>query len=273
MVRKGNLLRNGDFEFGDKTDWILRPFNLGDEACVFDLVTGSPYGNMGVLEVPEGNKECYIMYDKECDFEECEAYFYSLTVWKDSGRFLEGVLYGLDDNGNYLDFIPFGQITEEGVWKSLRCILRHYNEFSHFKIGLRGLSYDDLAQYEFRDAKLLPLKSVKSIYIGEYIRKDDLSSDFDYYGTCACLGRCKFYSLITVPQLSGTNVTLTVRISLYTQDWLENVIIVEHSVFTEPSSDILSIEMPEVVKYRIQYIFEGDSPVADIRHDIRIIPL
>jgi len=272
MVRKGNLLWNGDFETGDKVDWVLNPFNLGTGLSDFVVVTDPAGGYAGNLWVAGGNNEGYIMYDKECDFEECEAFIYLMRIKKFSGRFIEGVLYGLDDNGNYIDFIPFAEVRENNVWKTIKCVLRQYNNFSHFAVGIRGLTLTDDTVCNFRGAKLIPVKHANSVYIGEYIRKDDLSSDFDYYGECACLGRCKFYSIITVPQLSGTDVELTIRISLYTQDWVENLVILEHPTLTEPSCDILSIEMPEVAKYRIQYI-SGTSPVADIRHDIRIVPL
>jgi len=275
MVRKGNLLRNGNFELGTSEDWVLAPHGLGTEACEFWVLEDGIYGSeyVGLLRVPSGNYEGYMMYDKMCDFEEHEAYLFNMSIYKSGGRFAEGVLYGYDDNGNYIDYIPFGQVTEDDNWILLSAFLRGYNNMTHFKVGFRGLTLTTIGDYYFGGCKLMPVKSIKGMYIGEYIRKDDLSSDFDYYGTCACLGRCKFYSIITVPQLSGTDVTLTIRISLYTKDWLENVIILEHPTLTEPSSDILSIEMPEIVKYRVQYIFSGTSPVADIRHDIRIVPL
>jgi len=275
LTRKGNLLRNGNFEFGTTEDWVLNPHGLGVGTSHFDVFEDGLYGSqyIGYLYVDGGNNEGYVMYDKMCDFEEYEAFLFNISIYRYGGRFAEGVLYGYEDNGNYIDYIPFGQVSETDKWVLLSAFLRGYNDMTHFKIGFRGLTYDNPAGFWVGGCKLLPLKSVKGMYIGEYIRKDDLSSDFDYYGRCACLGRCKFYSIVTVPQLSGTDVELTIRISLYTQDWLENVVILEHPVLTEPSSDILSIEMPEIAKYRIQYIFSGSSPIADIRHDIRIVPL
>ena len=219
MAKKGNLLYNGDFETGTLEGWehglYGLPAELTFEVTTEDVKHGSYAGK---LHTTNAYDESYIGYNKACSFEEYEAYLMILHAKMGLGAYMEGRMYALDDNLNYITSYRLGYITENYNWIRFICLLRQFDIASHFKIGLRVKAGSDGGKFYVDDVKLLPVKSIRSVILGEHINKSGLSSTTYHYTGLGCIGRFKLYSYLRVTSVSGTNPTLDTEISclLYT---------------------------------------------------------
>jgi len=275
MTRRGNLLRNGNFVLGTTEDWVIRPYDLGDEGASLTLSTPGFFGSnyKGDFYCPYKDKKYYLMYDKQVDFESSASYLYSLLVYLDMYGAMEGVLYGLEDNGYFIDKILFGHVSDRHEWIWLNCILRRLDNLSNFKVGLMTGLISDSGFVFVGCAKLIPLASAKDVFLKEYLTYDNVSSTFVYNGKNACLGRCKLYSVLSVSDVSGTDPQLETIITIYPYDCPYNSCILPHTPFTTGGSQTRSIELPQLVNYNVTYNISGTNPSFTIRHLIMITPL
>jgi len=274
MAKKGNLLYNGDFEHGTTTGWKVGEFGLEGD---FDLFSGSEgayrgsYG--GKLVAKKDSASGYISYDKSCSFEDYEAYLmigYIKMVTTDKTQL---ILYGLDDNNNYINKYGIGFNTDCGVWKRFSAILRGFEAITNFKVGFYIFADYEGGYAFFDEFKLLPLKSITAHRVVEEWKLDGLTSYKLKVLPAGVVGECRLESLLTVRGVSGTSPTLDTRIEAYYPPSYDHVEQIEHSQFTNTGFERVSANLVDGTYIWIIYEVGGTSPSFDITHQIRLIPL
>jgi len=274
MARKGNLLYNGDFETGTTEGWEEGPYGSDDQFLLLCLDVKPYRGNYhGYLGAEVDDARGQYAYNKICDFEEHEAYLYVIYIYKDSGAYANGLLFGLDDKNNLIDKFLLGRIEEEGVWHKCQAILRGFGDITHFKVGLNVVGYGSSGLYYFDEAKLMPLKSVKSHVLAYHKYWSAVSENKSFYVPLACIGRCKFISSVQTFFSSGTDPTLDIDITIAYFGKVANFTSLSHTQISGDGFSELTAELPEVSYIQVNYTLGGTDPSFDIIHDIRIQPL
>jgi len=273
MRRKGNLLYNGDFETGTTEGWEKGPYGL---ICQYELSAASEaklrgkYG--GMLFSSDYKPSAYIAYNKVCSFEEYEGYLFICPFKVVKGTTFMGILYGLDDNKNYITQYPIGSLFGEKDWTSIKAILRGFGDITHFKIGCYTYGKSDGGKVYFDEVKLLPLRSLKGHVLANFYYNESITSYTRWDPMLTCIGRCRLESIITVNAVSGTSPTLDVVISTgLFEDW-RTELKHSHPQFTDIGTDRLSVDLPEVCWITIHYYVGGTSPSFDVSHHIRLQP-
>jgi len=274
MVLKGNLLYNGDFETGTTEGWINGAFGKLGECNFFVGSFASLRGNYGgVLHATTEFAQSYLAYDKICSFEEYEAYLYILPIHQNQGLYSQAWIYGLDDKGNLIEDFPFGFNQDTGYWKKYQVLLRGFADVTHFKVGLFYYAYNIGDSIFFDEVKLLPLKSVKSHILAEGVEINNLTSNTTKYFLLGCIGRCQLKSIVWVSDVSGTEPTLDVKITVCLLKPSDIYYTIEHMTFTSPAGEDKTVELSEISYIKVDYIVGGTNPSFDLYHAIRIIPL
>ena len=181
-------------------------------------------------------------------------------------------MYGLDDNGNYIDKYPIGFNSACGVWKRFSGILRGFGEITNFKVGFYVFATYEGAWAYFDNFKLLPLKSAKSHRMVEEWKIDSLTSYHLRVLSAGVIGECRLESLLTVRGVSGSSPTLDTRIEVYYPPSYDHKEVVEHSQFTDTGFERVSADLVDGSYIWIIYNVGGSSPSFDITHQIRLIP-
>ena len=273
MVLKGNLLYNGDFEAGTTEGWEINPFGLSNDYTLSVNSSAKLRGNYGGwLETATSYGTGFIAYDKICSFEEHEGYLYILPIKMEEGVYCQGYLYGLDDKGNLIDKFILGYNSDKGSWRRITAFLRGYRDITHFKVGafLFGSSYGGL--YYIDEAKLMPLKSIKSHVLAETRDFDNVTSDKIWYSGLACIGRCQLRSIVEVTNVSGTSPTLDISVEVFLFEGVTLFYKLSHSQFTSEGYEEKVWDLPEACYIRVTYDVGGTSPSFDIYHYLRLYP-
>jgi len=273
MVRKGNLLYNGDFETGTTEGWINGICGLQGGMALEVKGEAKYKGNYGgKLYAGLPPRTSYVGYDRMCSFEDYEAYLFIIYAYLDEGVTISPQIYGLDDKGNLISYYYLGYNNEKGVWKGFKAILRGFGDITHFKVGVVASCLDTVGRMYFDEAKLIPLRSVRGHELAEYKYWGSVSENTTWYSGLACIGRCKLRSIVRTTNVSGTSPTLdiTLKISLL-DDYLTQYTLT-HSQFTGEDFEEISIDLPEVSMIYITYNLGGTSPSFDIYHHLRIEP-
>jgi len=273
MAKKGNLLSNGDFERGTTEGWQIGEFGLAGEFRLGLETTNVYRGSYsGKLIAEKDSAEAFISYDKFCSFEDYEAYLmigYVKMVTTDKSQL---ILYGLDDNGNYIDKFGIGYNSDCGVWKRFSAILRGFGEVTNFKVGLWIYAqYKDAWAY-IDNFKLLPLKSIMAHRMVEEWKIDNLTSTKLKVLSAGVVGECRLESLLTVRNVSGSSPTLDTRIEVFYPPSYDHVEKIYHSQFTNAGFERVSADLVDGTYIWVIYEVGGSSPSFNITHQIRLIP-
>jgi len=274
MAKKGNLLFNGDFEHGTTQGWKVGEFGLSGD---FDLFSGSEgayrgsYG--GKVVAKKDNAYGYISYDKFCSFEDYEAYLLLGYIKLLNADKCQLILYGLDDNGNYIDKIPIGFNSEAGVWKRFSGILRGFGEITNFKVGFYIFADKEGDYAYFDEFKLLPLKSTSAHRIVEEWKIDNLTSYTLKVVPAGVVGECRLESFLVVRGVSGTSPTLDTRFEVYYPPSYDYYEVIEHTQMTGIGTDHISYDLVDGTYIWVIYNVGGDGASFDITHQVRLIPL
>jgi len=273
MVRKGNLLFNGDFETGTTEGWEKGPYGF---TCNYEFSADSGAklrGNYGgMLFSSDYKPSAYIAYNKVCSFEEYEGYLFICPFKVIKGTTFMGILYGLDDNGNYITQYPIGSYFGEGDWTSVKAILRGFGDITHFKVGCYIYGKDDGGKVYIDEVKLIPLRSLKGHVLADFYNNTSISSLTRWRPMLICIGRCRLESIITVNDVSGTSPTLDVTISTgLFEDW-RTELTHSHPQFTDIGTDRLSVDLPEVCWMIVTYSVGGADQSFDVSHHLRLQP-
>jgi len=273
MGMKGNLLYNGDFETGTTEGWKCGVFGKVCQCDFFASSEAKYKGNYGGLILArEEFADAFIAYDKICAFEEYEAYLYIFYVKMVQGYYTCGELWGLDDKGNLIDNFEMGLNMEVGEWRKCICLLRGYRDITHFKVGLWYWGENTGDKCYIDEAKLIPLKSVRSHEIKEYRYFNNVTSSMEWYSVIASVGKTKLRSVLQVSDVSGTSPTIDTEIKCYLFDGTNIPLILEHSQFTNDGVEQATIDLPEVSFIRIKYRISGTNPSFNIYHNLILEP-
>jgi len=274
MVRKGNLLYNGDFEAGTKEGWEHGPYGLSSECDFVIFATDKYRGNYaGGLIAYENFAGSYVAYNKICSFEENEVFLYIIYTKKSYGQYAQPVLFGLDDKGEFIKAIRLAWLTEDNTWKKNLVLLRQFGDISHFKVGLvyKAMTAGDYCIFD--EAKLFGYKSIKSLILNDDVSYTDLDADTTYTFSLACIGRCKLVSYLHVTNISGTDASLDVELSSSLIDKPDICYKFSYPTITETGLYVLEKELSEVAWLTAIYDVEGTDRKFTFNHYIRLIPL
>jgi len=273
MVRKGNLLYNGDFETQTAEGWILGAYGLTNDFEMFvDRIAAYKGEAGGWLNSLKAAATTYVAYDKICSFEEYEAYLYIVYINNHAAYSTSSIVYGLDDKGNYIKYIRLGYNNEKDVWRSYQAILRGFGDITHFTIGVYAYADNPSQWVYFDEAKLIPLRSVKSHILTEYKFFSGLTSDKTWFSTLACIGKCKLRSILKTENASGTDPSLSCRICVSLLDNPATFITLNHNTIYSNDINILVADLPEISYLTIIYELGGTSPSFDVYHHLRVEP-
>ena len=273
MALKGNLLYNGDFETGTTEGWECGVFGYPCQCSLTASAEAKYKGNYGGLLTTQSDYAgAYLAYNKICAFEEYEAYLYMFYGKMVSGMCSLGMLYGLDDKGNLLDDFEIGYNDEVGIWRKYIVLLRGYRDITHFKVGLWywGLNTGD--KFYFDEAKLIPLKSIKSHEIKEYRDFLNVTTNKTWYSVIACIGSARLRSILQVTNVSGNSPTLDTKVEIYMLEGANIPFTITHSQFTSEGIEEERIDIPDVAFIKVTYTLGGDSPSFDIYHHLILEP-
>jgi len=274
MALKGNLLFNGDFETGTTEGWINGAYGKAGQFELSVSADAKYLGNYGGrLYSTENFATSYIAYDKLVGFEENEAYLFVLHQKMISGNFCYGMLYGVDDKDNLIQTSSIGYINETGVWKKVIALLRQYNDYTHIKVGGCFVGEVGGGEFYFDEAKLVPLRSIKSVILRDYQFLDDLTANKTRYINLAIMGQAKVYSEVKVFNVGGTSPTLDIKLVFYHFDPAGNIVEKSHTQFTAEGSEVVTQEITDFQFIRVDYTVGGTDPTFDIYHLITVIPL
>ena len=273
MSLKGNLLFNGDFETGTTEGWVAGAFGKVF-GFVFSASAEAKYkGNYGgLLYASVDYADGFLSYNKTCSFEEYEGFLFILPVKMISGLVVTGLLYGLDDKGNFIDDYILGYMTETGNWRKIIALLRGFREITHFKVGLWFWGHDAGEECYFDEVKLLPLKSIKAHELREHRFFNDLSADKTWYGGLACIGKCKVRSVLQVYNVSGTDPTLDTKLTMIMFEGTSNAYTIQHTQFTADGFEEKTIDIPELSLIKVEYTVGGTDPSFDVYHHLFVEP-
>jgi len=273
MVRKGNLLYNGDFETGTTEGWEEGVFGKPDE-FMLGCFKIKPYRGTyhGYLGAEENDALGFYAYDKVCSFEEYEAYLYIIYIYKESGDYANPVLYGLDDKGNLIEDFIIGRVEQTDVWERCQAILRGFGDITHFMVGLKVKGKDSSGIYYFDEAKLFPLKSVKGHVLAQHYDYGTITASFSRNVPLACIGECRLISTVQTLMSSGTSPTLDVTITVAYFGTASIVRQLSHNQISGDGVDELKVDLPEVSYISVEYNLGGTDPSFYLIHDIRLIP-
>jgi len=273
MAKKGNLLYNGGFETGTTEGWLTNPFSLPSE-CEFSASADAKYrGNYGgLLKATKDNAIINIAYDKFCSFEEYEAYLYIIHCKMISGCVFYPILFGSDDRGQYIGRLGLGYLTDTGNWNKYQAILRGFGDITHFKVGVYAYAYYKDDTFFFDEAKLIPLRSVRGHVLRENRFWVNVTSDKSWSSWLACIGKCKLRSIVQTVNVSGTDPTLdiTLSIRIFADEWVYYTL--QHSQFTGEEFEEVTIDLPEISFIWVDYKLGGTSPKFSIQHYLRVEP-
>ena len=181
-------------------------------------------------------------------------------------------LYGLDDNGNFIDKYSIGFNSDAGVWKRFAGILRGFGDVTHFKVGFYA-SADNSGDYLYFDEfKLLPLRSINSHKLVEEWSIGSLQTNLLKVLSIGVFGECWFESMLRVTSVSGTDPTLDVNMRVYYPPSYNIYEEFSHTTFTGPDYERLTKALPDASYVQILYVLGGTSPSFDFHHQVRIIP-
>jgi len=274
MVRKGNLLYNGDFEMGSLEGWEHGPYGLPHE-CDFAITVAQKYkGNYaGQIYSTQSFKQSFIAYNKVCSFEEYEAFLFIIYTYKFYGHFAQPVLYGLDDKGNLVNYYPLAWLTEDEKWVRQMVLLRQFGDITNFKVGYRFRTINPGDYCVIDEAKLFGYKSIKSLILEANMSQTNLDADLVYSFPIAVIGRCKLISYLNVTEINGTSPTMDVEFRISLVDDPEVIYKFSYDTITETGMYVLEKELSEVGQFNVVYDVEGSGRQFTFKHYIRLIPL
>jgi len=273
MVLKGNLLYNGDFETGTTEGWEVGAFGKFGQHTLTASEEAKLRGNYGGLLTADVDlAQSYIAYDKICSFEEYEGYLFICPFKMVDGIYNTGYLYGLDDKGNLLDGFWIGYNEEYGKWRKVVALLRGYSDITHFKVGMYVYSVNTGDKFYIDEAKLYPLKSIKAVELAETRNFGNVTTNLKWYSCLACIGKCELRSIVRVSDVSGTNPTLDIKLSIGLLVNTATVYTLQHTQFTEAGFEEKTIVLPELCYVIVEYTLGGTDTSFDIYHDLRIEP-
>ena len=273
MALKGNLLYNGDFETGTTEGWVNGAYGLVGQLNFSASAEAKLIGNYGgLLETTEDYKSSYIAYDKVCSFEEYEGYLFIMYGKIVSGLGIQGQLYGLDDKGNLKQIYGIGYNTEAGEWRKFTAILRGYDDATHFSVGALLWGGSGGCKFYIDEAKLIPLKSVKSYNLSEYWSFSNVTSTFSKYTTLGGMGEFKLKSIIQIDGVSGSSPTLDIRLIVAQLEDIGVTMEYNHSQFTNIGVERIEHTVENVGYVNVRYEVGGTDPSFSFRHVIILKP-
>ena len=273
MARKGNLLFNGGFETGTTEGWINGIFGFPHDLSLSASSDAKYRGNYGGLVKAEDSIGYSVIgYDKLCSFEEYDAYLYLVYCKNVSGQIIYPELFGVDDNGRYIDTFGLGYIELTTDWSLYQSILRGIGEITHFKVGIYAYTNALGDIFYFDEARLIPLRSIKSHQLVDYKLYQELTSDTFRYVHLSCVGLCKLRSLLKVDNVSGTSPTLDVSIYVASLHDSQYYYTLTHSQFTNTGFEEIKLDVSDVSFLYVDYDLGGTSPSFTLRHIIRLEP-
>ena len=273
MALKGNLLYNGDFERGGIDGWINGAFGNLAECQLY--VTGEEkyrgsYG--GKLYATDDFAQSTVAYDKTCCFEEYEAYLFIMYYKLQGDGMLSGRLFGLDDKGNLIQQFYLGRDDEASGWRAIKAILRGFGDITHFQVGLWCYLLNQGDVLYFDEAKLIPLRSVRGHMLADYRWFNGLTSNKTWYSGLGCIGSCRLRSIVRTANVSGTDPTLDIKLTIALFDNISTVYTLQHSQFTGEDFEEKVISLPEASIIKVEYTLGGTDPSFDVHHHLRIEP-
>jgi len=275
MALKGNLLLNGDFERGSTEGWQL----WGDEnlssPSLFTLSASSEakyrgsYG--GKLYTEFAGAEGYLVYDKTCSFEECEAYLGIMYA-----KMVEGFYHGplvccYDDKGNLMKTYILAISGEKDKWTKHVVLLRGISDITHFKIGHYFIVGAELpSTFYIDEVKLIPLKSIKGIVLYYFKHIENLTSNMLDYLPYSFFGRARVESMLHVDNVSGTDPRLDVTLTFSYLDYGGTRRYFPHATMTSVGLDRREEYFSQARDIRISYNVSGTDVSFDIYHHVTI---
>jgi len=273
VALKGNLLYNGDFETGTAEGWITGPFG---KPFPFNFSVSSEAkhtGNYGgLLYAPDAYLDGYLAYNRTCSFEEYEAYLFIMSANMVAGLYNAPILWGLDDKGNLIEEYAVAYNDETGLWRRYITLLRGFRGITHFQVGLWYFNWQEGDKLYFDEVKLIPLRSIKGHEISEYRHFTNITTNWDWYSSIACVGKCKLRSIVRTENVSGTSPTLDIIIEIFLMEKANTYYTLTHSQFTGEDFEEVNIDLPEASVIRVFYTVGGSSPSFDIYHFLRLEP-
>jgi len=273
MVRKGNLLYNGDFEAKSVEGWLTGCYGK-DFDYDFGYTAEEKYrGNYsGVLISSKANAKGYLAYDKICSFEEHDAFLFVGHIKSNYDFIANPVLYGLDDKDNLIRILYLGDIRAKGEWKGFAGIIRGISEITHFKVGLYVFCSNAGAFVYIDEFKLIPLKNITSHSLVEELTLLNVTSSEQYYLGIFALGKCKLRTSLKVENVSGTSPTLNTRLDVFYTISTSCYRRINHSEFTDLGEEEIVADLGDASIVRVNYIVGGTDPSFSISHRIALEP-
>ncbi len=231
-MRKGNLIRNGDFESGNLDNWEERFWGLGYYTSGFGVESGVGYssGKCMYCDILT-NRDYYIGWDEVFDMEDVAGYIYGFYA---SPRMIEvdlcpTIYYYNEFNDNELAHSFYAHATSG--WQPYQGFIRKMNEYSKISVGFMMDNASGNNRVRLDSFYLIPVYNISSVtFFRNWNRRAGEGNYYDYIWIF-CVGLCKVSLTVHVyPHSTGLDSSVYVWLYPLTKDG--HSIVTDHLYFT-----------------------------------------
>lgn len=270
MVRKGNLLYNGDFEKGDTTGWTVAPKNstFGKANIQVDDANQKSGSYCGKVIAPSSGYQA-IGYDMEFDFEEYVGYQYGFWAKKGSAWGLYPFIEIYDDNDELLDYFWLAQ-RDNSEYEYFTGIFTNWanGRYARLFLGMYGLNEGDACYYD--NVRVVGLKNIKDWTLNMYKDMGTLTIDTTWNLNLVIPRKAVIRDKAKVSDMSGTNPTLDIDIRVFDPCAGQ---LIEDKAFSQITANgdyYLTFETVSFGLISIRHDLGGDSPSFKVRHYLEV---
>jgi len=271
MVRKGNLLYNGDFESGDVEGWTVAPkCSLYSEANIaIDNANQKSGSYCGKLTAGGASYQAK-GYDLKLDFEEYVGYLFEIWGKKDTAYGLAPMVEFYDSQGNIRNCYMLNYTTDTGYILS-HGIFTNWGMGAYAKLflGIYALNAGEIAYFD--NVSVIGLKNIKDWSFNLFKDLGTITSDTTW-NTCLMIPRPAIIrDKVNVTNTGGTSPTLDIEIRMNAPYILS---FIEGKSFSQITGDglyFLTFETNSFGLIYVKHTLGGTDPTFDVSHHMEVI--
>ena len=219
-MRKGNLIRNGDFESGSLEGWDDRFWGLGDNYGSMYIESGVGYSSGKCLKVYAYSvDEYYVGYNQVFDAEEVAGYIYSFysTPLACEADVSPAIYYYNEFNDNEQVIWFKGHIS--GLWKKFEGFIRKINNCPKFSVGFHHDNTSPTGYVRFDSFSLIPIRNINEVTFFRSWSRREGAGEYEDDIYIFCVGQCKIYFTAHVyPHSVGVDSEVDIYVRPLTKD-------------------------------------------------------
>ncbi len=219
-MRKGNLIRNGDFESGTLDGWEERFWGLGYYLTEFEVESGIGYSSGKCMACDIlSTRYYYVGWDEIFDMEDVAGYIYGFYV---SPRMIEAdvcptIYYYNEFNDHELAHSFYAHATSG--WKPFQGFIRKMNEYSKVSVGFKIVNGTGDNRVRLDSFYLIPVQNINEVSFFKSWSRREGAGEYEDDIYIFCVGQCKIYFTAHVyPHSVGVDSEVDIYVRPLTKD-------------------------------------------------------